>query len=232
MFATIVQGSWNALQNIQDTIGKGASTFVSGFFPTQQREKVTGGSPAQAEGAGLTYRPVLPEFQSLADMWLLEKSAATGGIGPYELQSASAKVQESQQLAAKISTETQRGPVETIVDVFGKFTTGATKIRTAADEFMMAWGLKPREPISEGSGGVIQNLDDLKTAGAQVFTLMKGAGNAILDQVKGLFNLGYEPTGSQPVFSIQHELDPKTKTTAMVAVAAIVIALLLFGRKK
>jgi len=233
-----VEGGWNAIANITSGIGKGAGTLVSGFFPTSQREKVAGGSPAPAEGSGLTYRPVLPENIGMHQTWSWsQKEWETPN--PYQEQFAiPTKTKESQDLAAKVSAKPQQGAVETIVDVFGKFTIGATKIRTAADQFMEAWGLKPREPISEGpketgaSAGVIQHLNDLRDKTAAVVPTLKAAGSAILDQVKGLFNLAYEPTGGQPVFGIQHEIGKGTKITVGMAVAGIIIALLLLGRKK
>lgn len=231
-----VQGGWDALTNITAGIGKGASTLVSGFFPAPQRETIKSESVLAAEGSGLTYRPVLPENLSMG--WT-QNFAKQDWIGsPYEPQfSVPAKTKETQELAAKVSAEMQRGPVETFVDVLGKFTIGATKITTAADNFMVAWGLKKREPVPQGpketgnSPGLIQYLNDIRDKTAAVLPTMKAVGGAILDQVKGLFSLGYEPTGSQPVFAIQHELDPKTKTTAMV-VAGIIIVLLLLGRRK
>lgn len=232
-----VEGGWNALANITAGIGKGASTLVSGFFPTPQRETIKSESIAAAGGGGQTYRTTLPENLSMG--WT-RNFADQDWIGsPYQNQFAvPIKIKESKDLAAKVSTEMQRGPVETFVDVAKWGTEQAVKITTAADEFMYAWGLKKREPISEGpketgaSRGTVQYLNDIRDKTAAVLPAVKAAGGAILDQVKGLFNLGYEPTGGQPVFSIQHELDPKTKLTAGMIAAGIIIALLLLGRKK
>lgn len=237
MFATLVQGGWDAIQNVTNTIGQGASTLVSGFFPTPQRDTIKSESVAPAEGAGQTYRPVLPENISMG--WTRNFAAQDWINTPYENQFAvPAKTKESQELAAQVSTEIQRGPLETFVDIMEYGTEQAVKITTAADEFMYALGLKRREPISdtkptpENPEGLMQNLQDIRDKTAAVLPALRAAGGAILDQVKGLFNLGYESTGSQPVFSIQHELDPKTKLTAGMAAAGIIIALLLLGRKK
>lgn len=233
-----VAGGWNALANITAGIGKGASTLVSGFFPTTQRETVKSEIVAPAGAAGQTYRPTLPENIGMMQTWSWSQKDWLGS--PQEANFAiPAKIKEGTNLAASVSPgDESKGPVETFVDVLGKFTIGATQIRTAADEFMEAWGLKPREPISEGpketgaSAGIVQHLNDIREKTASVLPAIQAAGSAILDQVKGLFSLGYEPTGSQPVFSIQHELEPKTKITAGVIGAGIIIALLLLGRKK
>lgn len=231
-----VQGGWDALTNITAGIGKGASTLVSGFFPAPQREIIKSESVAPAEGSGMTYRPVLPENLSMG--WT-RNFANQDWIGsPYEPQFAvPAKIKEGQELAAKVSTEIQQGPIETFVEFAKWGTEQAVGIRTAANEFIEAWDPKRREPVSQGpketgnSPGLIQYLNDIRDKTAAVLPAMKAAGGALLEQVKGLFNLGYEPTGSQPVFSIQHELDPKTKTTMMLA-AGVIIVLLLLGRRK
>jgi len=232
-----VEGGWNAIANITTGIGKGASALVSSFFPTSQRETIKSESVASAGAAGTTYRQTQWENPSMQLSWNFAQKDWIGS--PQEANLAiPAKVKESQQLAGKISTETQRGPIETFVDVVKWGTGAAVTIRTAADEFMEAWGLKKREPISEGpketgaSRGTIQYLQDIRDKTAAVLPAVQAAGSAILDQVKGLFNLGYEPTGSQPVFSIQHELEPKAKITIGMAAAGIIIALLLLGRKK
>lgn len=232
-----VAGGWDAIANITAGIGKGASTFVGSFFPTPQHEKIKSESVAPAEGSGQTYRQTRWENPSMQLSWNFAQKDWIGS--PYEDQFAvPVKIKESQDLAAKISAEPQRGPLETFVDVMKYGTEQAVKITTVADEFMYVWGLKKREPISEGpketgaSRGTIQYLQDIRDKTAAVLPTLKAAGSAILDQVKGLFNLGYEPTGGQPVFSIQHELDPKTKTTMGMAVVAIIIAIFLFGRKK
>lgn len=233
-----VAGGWNAVANVAAGIGKGASSLVSGFFPTPQRDKVKSEIVAPAGGSGQTYRPVLPENLGMMQTWSWSQQDWELP-NPYQAQFAvPSKIQESQDLAAKVSTEIQRGPIETFTEFVKWGTEQAGTIRTAADEFMEAWGLIKREPISEGpketgaSAGIVQHLNDIRDKTAAILPALKAAGSAILDQVKGLFNLGYEPTGGQPVFSIQHELDPKTKTTALIAVAAIIIALFLFGRKK
>ena len=237
MWATIIQGGWNAIENITAGIGQGASTFTGAFFPTPQREKIKSESVAAAEGAGQTYRQTQWENPSMHLSWNFAQKDWLDS--PQEAQFAvPAKIKESQQLAAKVSAEPQRGPLETFVDIARWGTEQAAKITTVADEFMVAWGLKKREPISGGaketgnSPGTIQYLQDIRDKTAAVLPTLKAAGSAILDQVKGLFNLGYESTGSQPVFSIQHELEPKTKITIGMAAAGIIIALLLFGRKK
>jgi len=232
-----VQGGWSALANITSGIGKGASTLVSGFFPTPQRDKVKSESVLAAEGSGLTYRPTLPENIGMMQTWSWsQRDWETPN--PYQAQFAvPAKIKESQGLAAKVSTEIPQGPIETFVDVATWGTTQANKITTVADEFMIAWGLKKREPISEGpketgaSRGTIQYLNDIRDKTASVLPAVKSVGSAIVDQVKGLFSMAFEPTGSQPVFSIQHELEPKTKIAGIV-VAGIIIAILIFGRKK
>jgi len=232
-----VEGGWNALANITAGIGKGASALVSGFFPTSQRETIKSESVLAAGGSRMTYRPVLPENIGMLQTWNWSQEDWRTP-NPYQAQFAvPAKVKESQDLAAKVSTGPQRGPLETFVDFATWGTEQVSTITTVADDFMVAWGMKKREPISEGpketgaSRGTIQYLQDIRDKTAEVLPAVKAVGGALLDQVKGFFSLGYEPTGGQPVFSIQHELDPKTKTTAMVVVV-IIIAILLLGRKK
>jgi len=119
-----------------------------------------------------------------------------------------------------------------------KWGTGqVSQIKTVADEFMQAWGLTRREPIPQGpqeagnSPGPVSNTSDWRTAGADVTAAITTAGSQLINQVKGLFGLGYGAAGGQPVFGITHELEPTVKY-GLLAAGAVIVVLLLMGRKK
>jgi len=237
-----VEGGWNDIANITSGIGKGAGTLVSGFFPTSQREKVAGGSPAPAEGAGLTYRPVLPENIGMHQTWSWsQKDWLTPN--PYQEQFAiPTKTKESQELAAKVSAP-ESSWTKPWTDAAEQVWKGATGIAGPINEQLpnillaklgQAIGLQGA-PVSdtkkreENPKGLMQNLQNIMDKGAETTKAYVGG---ILEQVKGLFNLGFGQTGGQPVFGIQHELGKGTKITVGMAIAGIIIALLLLGRKK
>ncbi len=237
----IAEGGWDAISNVASTIGSGAGSLISSFFPAAQREKVVSQIVAPAgEGTGITYRPVWPDAPSIAqsEFW-----ADSGWVGsPYQNQYAiPTKIQESKELAAMVSpmkTDAIGGLLSDLVGGLEWGTERATEIKTAADEFMYAWGFAKREPIKEGaketgaSRGAVQHLNDIRSAGAKVMTTIKGYGSAFVEQVKGLFSLGFQDGKAQPGFAIRHELEPSGKTTAgLFIVIAIVAALYIFGKK-
>lgn len=242
----LISGGWDAVENIVGGIGKGASGFVSGFFPTPQRERIDLTLTKPAGGTGQTYRVTDPESPS---MFETAAQAAQGWLGtPYEQQLAS---------GTDIATGMERqvygmeappsGFDKMLQDVYG-FGEGiaekAGKITTLADQF---FGLgerlgivKPRQVIIETpragypEGQDVRHISDIQKAGADVLTQIKGFGTNLLEQVKGLFSLAYKgPTGSQPVFSIKHDVEPTPKTTwLIVGVLAVIVILFLVGRKK
>ena len=241
MWATVIQGGWNAIENITAGIGKGASAFTSEFFPTSQREKVAGGGPAPAEGSGMTYRPVLPENLGMMQTWSWsQKDWLTPN--PYQAQFAvPAKIKESQELAAKVSSPEPWTKPWT--DTAKKVWKGATGITEAINEQLpdillaklgQAIGLQgtsvsDTKKTKENPEGLMQNLQNIIERGAET---TRAFGTGILEQMKGLFNLAFGQTGSQPVFGIQHEIGKETKITIGMAAAGIIIAILLLGRKK
>lgn len=237
----IVSGGWNALDNIITGIGKGASTLVSGFFPTPQRESVVSEIAAPMGGTGLTYRPTQAEAQSI---WQTQLMAAEQWLNsPYEQQySVPAKIEESKGLEASISTGTGtiKGLLSGVLEASKKVMGEAVSYKTLVDEFMEIWGLKKSE-VEQGTpragapeGQDVQYLQDVRDKVADVVTVGKSILGGMLEQAKGLFGLGYEsPTGSQPVFAIQHEIEPTQKTWLMVAVIlGVIVVLWALGRKK
>jgi len=238
-----VQGGWNAISNIASGIGRGASSFVSGFFPTpQQPGPIRSNIVAAAEGTGTTSRLTVPENPSMLET--MAQNAQNWMNSPYEEQFSKpsdyyAETYKTDALGRKVlemSTEPSTGPIQTLVGALRWGTSQVAAIRTAADEFMQAWNPTRREPINQGpreignSPGSVQNLNDSQTAGANVIATLMTAGSNLLNQAKGLFNTGYQGD-SQPVFSIQHEIEPTVKY-GMVAAGVIIVVLLLMGRFK
>ena len=237
---TTVQGGWDAVNNVVSTVGKGASNLVSGFFPSEQRTSVQHLPIRQAENKGMTFRPTLPENMSMLEtakwaqqLWL---------DSPYEQQyGIPAMRTESQQLSQTVSATQEKGWGESLADIFAGLKSGigeARQIYTMADELLYDIGLSKREPIRgiprEGSpeGQNETHLNSLINTGASVIETIKTAGGAFLDQAKGLFNLGF-PQGDQAAFAIKHELEPSGKTTIGIGIViAIILGVILLGRKK
>lgn len=244
----VVQGGWDAVGNVVGTIGKGASSLISGFFPAEQRQRVEHLEIEPAEQTGLPFRVTDPDSSSMFETFAMRADDWVGSS--YEEQfSIPAKRQESQALDSFVTSKSQDGFDKMLEDVY-KFGTGvaekAEKITTLADHFYdlgIKFGIiKPRETIievprvgyPEGQNAQHTSIDKIKQAGQNVLETIKGAGAAMLGQLKGLFNLGYEaPEGRQPVFSIAHEIQPTPKLSIglIVAVAAIILTIILTRKK-
>lgn len=231
--AELVTGGWDAIDNITQGIGKGASALVSGFFPAAQRDKVVSETVQAAGGSGKTSRATAPEGQS----WIETMEFATRGWldSPYEAQYAiPAKIQESKQLAQSVSAPKSADWIGEGLDWALKQT---GKFTTLADELMGV--LRPREVIvgtpraGYPEGQDEQHLNDWTSRAAEVLSLGKSLGSDFIKQVKGLFNLGFGQTEAQPGFQIQHELQPSRQTwIGLAVIAAVIIAVVFLGRKK
>lgn len=216
----LVSGGWDALNNIYAGIG-------NGFFPTEQRQTVKSETVQAAGGTGQTFRPTAPENPSMVEskQW----SLASWLGSPYQEElSVGYKSAESQQLAEVM------GPKS---DPFGESLAWALdqtkKVTTLYDQLRGFW--EPREVITETprkgypEGQDVRHLNETVKKGAEIIKAGKTLIGKAYDQVKGLFNLGFDQ-GKQPVFSIEHELEPTVKIGIGVIAAAIILVLLLRKR--
>jgi len=223
--ADLVSGGWDALNNIISGIGTGAESVWGAVFPAQQRETVKSETVQAAGGTGQTFRPVMQENQSMIETaWY----NATGWLNsPYEEEfSVPAKQAESKRIAESI------GPrVDTIGLGLEWALEQTQKVTTLYDQLKGFWD--PREVIQEKpragypDGKDVRHLNDVVDRGADVIKAGTEWIGGVADQVKGLFNLGFDPTGKQPVFSIKHELEPTAKIGIGVIAAIIILILLL-----
>lgn len=216
MGTDLVIGGWDGIKNL----------FEPGtYFPAQQRETVKSETVQAAGGTGWTYRPTAPENQSMIETQQMSYKDWLGS--PYEDNfSVSTKRQESKDVAKGI--EPKGDPLGEGLDwAFNQ----TMKITTLYDQLKGLW--EPREVIREtpraGSpeGKDVRNLNDIVKKGAEVYKAGAGWVGGIYDQVKGLFNLGFDQTGKQPAFSIQHEIEPTVKVGIGVIAAVIILVLLL-----
>ena len=226
--ADLVGGGWNAINNIIAGIGKGAETVVGAVFPASQRETVKSETVLAAGGTGQTYRPTIQENQSMIET--AQWSLAGWKGSPYEQElSVPAKQAESKQLAETIGAK---------VDPFGGSLEWALaqtkKVSTLYEQLSGLW--EPREVIKEkpraGSpeGKDVRHLNETAKKGAEIIEAGKTWIGGVYDQVKGLFNLGFGQTEKQPVFSIEHEIEPTVKVGIGVIAAVIILILLLRKR--
>ncbi len=224
MAADLVVGGWGAVSNIVSGIGKGAESVWGAVFPAQQRETVKSETIQAAGGTGQTFRPTAPENPSMIESNQWSKEGWLNS--PYQEElSVGYKSAESQQLAETM------GPK---ADPFGEgldWALGQTKkVTTLYDQFKELW--EPREVITETpregapEGRDVQHLNETVEKGAEIVKAGKVWIGGVYDQVKGLFNLGFEQ-GKQPAFSIEHELEPTVKVGIGVIAAAIILILLL-----
>jgi hypothetical protein len=267
----LVGGSWNAVSNIVSGIGKGASSFVSGFFPTSQKTTTISSITLPRENQGATFRPVKTDASSLFTSGGyvgggIDPSAGTQVTQPVSFwsglwsgfksgilgQPTIAGVKAIQPTVTTTQAATTGEKVSSfdkmLQDVFNygeSFAAGGEKVLTLADRLTnlgIAYGLiKPRSTTVEtprvgaAEGVDVQYLTDLQSKGAAVLSGIQATADAMWNQVKGLFNLGYSsPEGAQPVFTVAHEIEPSTKTTTGLIIAAVVLFILylIFRRKK
>ena len=221
----LVSGGWDAVQNIIANIGVGSETVNGPAFSAPQRQTVISETVESAGGTGQTFRPTIQENQSMIET---KKWSLFGWLGsPYqENLSVGFKSAESQQLAEKM------GPAS---DPFGDSLDWALdqtrKITTLYDQLSGLW--KPREVITEKpregapEGRDVMHLNETIDKGAEVVNAGKALIGGAYDQVKGLFNSAFGQTGKQPVFSIEHELEPTVKIGIGVIAAVVILLLLL-----
>ena len=221
-------GGWDSVNNIISGIGKGAESVWGAVFPAQQRESVKSETVESAGIAGQTFRPTVQENQSMVESkaWSL-----AGWFGsPYQAElSVSAKQAESKQIAETI------GPK---VDTFGQGLDWALeqtkKVTTLYDQLKGLW--QPREVIEEKpragypEGKDVRHLNEKVEKGADVVRAGAKLLGGVYDQVKGLFNLGFDQTCKQPVFAIEHEIEPQVKIGIGLIAAAVILILLLRKR--
>ena len=221
----LVTGGWNATDNILATIGVGSQTVNGPLFSAPQRQTVKSETVEAAGGTGQTFRPTVQENQSMVES---KKWSLAGWLGsPYQEElSVGFKSAESQQLAKKM------GPVS---DPFGDSLDWALnqtkKITTLYDRLSGLW--EPREVIAEKpregypEGRDLKHLNETVDKGAEIIQSGRAWLGGVLDQVKGLYNVAFGQTGKQPVFSIEHEIEPTVKIGIGVIAAVIILVLLL-----
>lgn len=229
----LVQGGWDAVANITSGIGKGAEALISPFFPSPQKQTPTVSQIVEPMGAtGFTFRPTDPENMSMAETQKMYADDNYLGTQYAERFNAPAKVAESKQLSESVSKKDSDWIGETLDWALAQ----SKKIATVADEFTKTWDLESREPISEGpkeignSPGTVTHMQ--QDVDKRVGTI-RATGSKLLEQVKGLFSIGYEgPTGDQPVHQTKGgtEYFPKPKATLGIAAAVGIIALLLLRK--
>ena len=218
----VMSAGWESVGNLASGIGTGISTMASGFFPTPQRDTIESEITKSGNMSGYTYRPVTTDAPSLVESF--NWASQDWVYSPYANQYAPVtKIQESKNLAESVSGVTSK-----IGDFLGDFLGQTKEVVTAVDEIYEIFN--PRETITGTpragypEGRDEQHLNTGGTSGADILEIAKAYGGKIIDQFKGLFNLGYgSPAGSQPAIGISHEIDPSSKTTMLIIMVIIAI---------
>lgn len=238
VMSATVWGGWGAVDNVIQNVGQSAGPSISGFFPSPQRTEPIRTEIMQAAGGGfLGYRPTAPSAQSIAET---NRYSLQGWMGsPYEANfSTEAKVKEGRTFAKNIGAAGE-AVGRTLADVMAGMRAGTeyvAEVRTVADDFMTMLGMEPRETIvgtpraGYPEGRDEAHLNALKSKAAAVVQAAKNVSGQLLGQMKGLFNIGFDPSGSQPVFAIRHDIPEAPKLIGIV-VAGIVAIFLLRGSK-
>ena len=222
--ADLASGGWGSVDNIISGIGKGAESIWTSVFPAQQRETVKSETVQAAGAGGQTFRPTVQENQSMIES---NEWRAAGWFGsPYQEElSVKAKRTEGMNIAESIGPK-----VTSIGDPLDWALEQTKKVTTLYDQLRNLWD--PREVIEETpregypEGKDVRHLNEKVEKGADIVKAGAQVIGGIYEQVKGLFNLGFDQ-GKQPAFSIQHELEPTTKIGIGVIAAVLILVLLL-----
>ncbi len=236
MAGDLISGGWDALSNITTGIGKGVGRIGSTFFPSPQRIQ-----PIKSEITQQGNYSTLP-YTKTADapsVWETFNMVQNEWLGsPYQDQySPAVKSAAAAQLEQLVSATGQPGVIDNLFTGLKGLATTSREIRTLADELIAPWSTretvysKPQAGYPEGRDE--QHLNNLAQAAANVWETTKTSAQAMLDQVKGLFNVGFPQQGGQPVFGVTHEIQPSKGLSAGLIIAGIVIVLvILLSRKK
>ncbi len=239
MAGGLVSGGWDALTNITSGIGKGISRIGSTFFPGPQRLEPIQSQITQYGNYSSLPKSVITDAPSV---WETLPMATSKWLGsPYEAQYSPTKMtQLSTDLEKRISATApvkEPGLFENIITGLDWAATQSRNIWTLADEIMGPW--RPRETVygtpqaGYPAGRDEGHLNNLVQRGADVWEVAKASADAILDQVKGLFNLGFPQQSTQPAFGIKHELAPsKGLSTGLIIAGVVIVLVILLTRKK
>ncbi len=234
MAGDLVSGGWDALANITSGIGEGVSRIGSTFFPGPQRSEPIISEITQAGNYSSWPYPAGPDASTI---WKTAAMADNQWIGsPYAEQlGPTIRAAESLKLEAMVSTTPSL--IENIFTGLKGAVAAGREIRTLADELFQPWDPretvygKPQAGYPEGRNE--QHLNDLTQAGAEVWLKAKAGAEAILEQVKGLFNLGFPQQAGQPVFGVKHEIQPsKGLSTGLIIAGVVIVLVILLSRKK
>lgn len=235
----VVQGGWNALSNVTSAVGSGANYMVSSFFPAQQKTTILSETVQGANSYGNTFRSTIPENQSMIQSLSWADSGWFGS--PYQNDlSIPVKVAESKNIDSIVSGTQSKSISGMLADIWGGVKSGAgaitkeiSEVKTLADDIMGWFGINRGSTVYNGptetgnSPGTIINTAPAGTSGADVATT---TAKGIIDQIKGLFNLGYDQTSVQPVSPVTTSAGALSGLSILLI--AGVILFVIFARKK
>ncbi len=241
MAGDIVKGGWDALWNIVSGAGKGMAEIGSSFFPAPQRTEVKHLDIEQAP-QGLQPRPTIQENQSMMESF--DYALNDWLYTPYEMQYAvPAKIAESKAVDEKASIA-KPDPWAWVNQGLDWALGQAEKVETVVSKWDLLTGKKPTAITYAGadqtgySQQIITETDSFIDRGASVIEDFRGAAEDVFGQVKGLFDLGFDDGDRQPVFAIEHELDPEIIATAKYGgigigtlIVVLIIVFIIWGRK-
>jgi len=230
-----LSGASSAIGGVWKGITSGIGNFTSNFFPAAQKVTTVPAITAPAGGVpNAGYRAnILPQMASIGEAWI--KTGPTGQLTSTEMAAAAGESWINAGSGIFGVAPPSGGLQSTLDKLFEgmkKTAENATTFKSLADSIMGVF--KKHEPITEGPDGtVVTNIDPEADMSSSVGTYLTGVNQALSNMVKGLFNLGYSgPQGAQPTVPVQGEFAKTTDYSSLVIIAAIVIGLILFLRKK
>jgi hypothetical protein len=222
-----VSGIGSAIGNVWKGITSGIGNFTSSFFPAAQKVTTVPAITAPAGGIpNAGYRAgIMPQGTSFMG------EGRYIAVDPSSVQPFVAAQPE----LFGVTTSQPSGLQKTLNGLFAGMKATAenvTTFKSLADSITGAF--TKQKPIVEGPDGTaVTNINPTADMSSSVGTYLTGVNQALSDMVKGLFNLGYSgPQGAQPTVPVKGEYATTTNYSTIVIVAAVVIGLILFLRKK
>lgn len=201
----LISGGWDAISNITSGIGKGISRIGSTFFPAQQQARIESNTIQQANYASTPF----PKSQQAATVY--ELYAPPPSPNQYQYYGDPTALVGPTQAPGQAPELNLWDRISKGVEWAGQ---QAGKIKGIADIFK-----PPPAPTPPNTG-------------AKVVQMAKAGANAILDQIKGLFNLGFPQQGPQPAFGITHQVTPSPGLSTGLIVAGIILVIIVLTKGK
>lgn len=219
----LIKGGFDAVGNVIGSVGKGAGYMVSGFFPSpQRREPIVSDIVLSAGNVGKTYRPTAADAPSLAEIAEYAKQNWLGS--PYEAQLAPGPGYTTRKSDFTTGLQTA---ADSILSISGALSSAVSAAGDLVSQLSEQWRPTPQVIPKKINSEVIPQQGEQSNA-AITTEQIGGLFQGFINQVKGLFNVGF-PQQPQPSPALATPAAiSKPLITSQVLVLIVIAALAYF----